>query len=529
MTQETPTEYANGDGPVDDSSSSLASVILIDRREDIAGICGRVDTAPTFAVVLHAPAGNRQLATELGVRRLQRHVEESGKVIAIATPNVALASRARQVGIPVARRPEHVRWDSGGRHVLRLPGRTLALPRLGRYLQAVVILGFALVFVVLALTMAPSATVTAYPPTETLSKTVQITASPDRDAIDFNKLIVPARKVSAVQTLTLAIKTTGTVPVGTQPAKVGVSITNPGSEDITLPKDTVLLAGPEFLPFGLDADTVVPAGKTVTQAATARNAGTAGNVPANTVTGWLDEKYRGLKLTNPEPAAGGADESRPAVDSRDLANIRQMAQNLQNSDAIKQTLITERPHDAIFLRTAQTDVDFTDPETAVGSPADMLLMKVDVKVTALAVLEGTLDEITRHELRLDQGAGEFIPGSVRAIETGARQIDAQTNTIKTELRLQGEFARNVTRDTVRDAVKGKSTGSAKSTLAGQYGIQDSQVSVSPGWMPWLPRFGFRIAVDLRSHAAENANTAVDTTPNAAIPSPAPTPSATAGP
>ncbi|HQW51981.1 MAG TPA: hypothetical protein PL082_07985, partial [Tepidiformaceae bacterium] len=84
-------------------SESLASVVLVERSEDIAAICGRVDTAPTWAVVIHAPDGNRQLSTELGMRRLVRHGEESGKVVAIATRSSGLASRARQVGIPVSR------------------------------------------------------------------------------------------------------------------------------------------------------------------------------------------------------------------------------------------------------------------------------------------------------------------------------------------------------------------------------------------------------------------------------------------
>ena len=72
MTQDENTGDQAG-GP---DSSSLASVVLIDRREDIAAICGRVDIAPTYAVVIHAPDGNRQLSTELGMRRLKSRLGE---------------------------------------------------------------------------------------------------------------------------------------------------------------------------------------------------------------------------------------------------------------------------------------------------------------------------------------------------------------------------------------------------------------------------------------------------------------------
>ncbi|MCC7089117.1 MAG: hypothetical protein IT295_08180, partial [Dehalococcoidia bacterium] len=43
--------YEGDERPVE----SLASVVLVERSEDIAAICGRVDGAPTWAVVIHAP------------------------------------------------------------------------------------------------------------------------------------------------------------------------------------------------------------------------------------------------------------------------------------------------------------------------------------------------------------------------------------------------------------------------------------------------------------------------------------------
>ena len=166
-------------------TDGLASVVVIDKREDVAAICGRVDGSPTYAVVIHAPAGNRPLSTELGMRRLQRHAEDSGRVVAIATTNTALASRARQVGVPVARRPDHVRWDSGGKRVVRLFGRSVVAPSVGGYVVFVLAAFFALAFAALALTMAPTATIVATPPVETIEKVVTISASADSAKVDL--------------------------------------------------------------------------------------------------------------------------------------------------------------------------------------------------------------------------------------------------------------------------------------------------------------------------------------------------------
>jgi hypothetical protein len=147
---------------------------------------------------------------------------------------------------------------------------------------------------------------------------------------------------------------------------------------------------------------------------------------------------------------------------------------------------------------------------------------VRVTVSATAVLSATLDEIARQVLQRGQGVGEFIPGSVVARETGSSELDEDDGSVKTRIELRGDFARGLTRDSIKGAVKGKSESEARSTLQSRYGIEHSDVSVSPGWAPWLPRFDFRIDVQLRSPAAE-VTPAADVTPANAQPAASATP------
>lgn len=503
---------AGADGPEFDDATSggdtsgLASVVQIDRSEEIAAVCGRIDTAPTFAVVVHAPKGNRRLATELGIRRLQRHAEESGKVIAIATGSGALANRARQAGIPVARKPEHVRWDAGGRTTIRMLGHTLVTPALGRYAQGSLVLILTLLFLGLAATLAPAGKVVAFPPAEEVVRVVTITASLDRDSIDLESLAVPARQVSAEQAITLAVRTTGVVPVATKAATAVVSMTNASGKEVLVPAGAELLADPGGISFELGADTVVPAGATVTQGATARVPGVQGNVPAGAIRRWKDTRYQALTVTNAEVAAGGAAEPMPAVDARDIASIHALAEDLGRSEAIRRIVLSARPRDAVFLGTAEASVEPGEPSALAGAPADMITLDVKVTVTALAVLQGTLEDLARRLLTAERPELEFIPGSATAVETGARRVDPESGSIRTDVEVRGLFAKGVSRSMVRSAVQGKSEADAKSTLARRYGIDDAEVDVSPGWAPWLPRFGFRIDVEFRSRPpAEKSN------------------------
>lgn len=494
------------------SGDELASVVLVEKAEDLAAVCGRVDAAPTWAVVLHAPEGNRQLSTELGMRRLIHHAGEAGKVIAIATRSSALASRARELNVPVSRKPQQVRWDSGGRHVVRLGRLNMAPPSIGRYVQVAVIAGVAFLGLFLLFALAPSATVKAYPPTETVSEVITVTASESRTAIDLESLGVPATRVSGEQKYTLALKASGTAQVGVLPAKVRVTISNATAAAVLVASGSVVLAAPDFQPFVLDEDVTVPAGGSADAGATAQKPGVAGNVPAAAISGWQAERYRFLKVTNASPAAGGTSEPRQAVDPKDILELQSLAKALESSAAVKQGLVQARPHDAIFLGTAESKVEYGESRPAVGTPADIVLLDVTVKLSALAVVESTLEELARSVLASHASDGEFIPGTVRAIETGARQIDTESGEIRTELRIQGELARGVSSAALKNAIKGKSESAARSTLAERYGIQDADVRVS-SWAPRVPRFSFRIDVGLA--AREPAVTPGDSLSNGA--------------
>ncbi len=500
----------------DDYGEDLASVVRVGRDEDVAAICGRIDTSPTYAVVVHAPRGNRSLSTELGMRRLHRHAEEAGKMVAIASGSVALTSRARQAGIPSARRPDQIRWDAGGHRVFRFFGASIRLPSIGKYLQYVFLIAVVVGLGFGALAIGPSAKIIAYPPTETLERLVSVTASSSQEKLDSELLIVPSSSVSARSSLTLALKTTGKVNAPVRSSRVALTIANPSSADVVVPAGTILATSVEGITFALDLDTTIATKATATANATALQRGTTTNVVAGAVKTFQDERFKSLTVTNQAVASGGANEERQAVDAADIVSIRALANELEKSDTVRQALIRERPRDTVFLKTAETSVELREPSPPAGTEATILTMEIFVTVTAQAILADTLDGLARAVLITDQGSGTFIPGTVTAVETGASQVDAAKRTVRTQLRLRGEFARNVSPAIISSAVKGKSEGDVRSTLAERYGIQDSELKLTPGWSPRFPRATFRISVELKNRQAEQAGEA--TPPNAVTPS-----------
>lgn len=491
----------------DELEEDVVSVVSVDKSDEVAIVCGRVDSATSPWVVIHAARGNRALSTELGMRRLRRHAEESGRLVAIATRSPSLAGRARSVGIAVASRPEYVRWDAPGRTVIRVAGRSIAFPALGRFFQFAVLLGgaFALAYILIA--VAPSAHVVAYPETDLLTETIAITAPRNVEQADLDTLTVPATDVSASTVLTLALPVTGSAPRGTEPAVVSLTATNTTAADVTVPAGSIALATDDVA-FATLEDATVPAGGVAPIPARSEELGALLNVGASTITRWQGEAFPGVTVTNPEPAAGGVSVSVPAVDPRDIVALRQLQAEVRESGAVRQILATERPHDAIFLDTAFVQGEEVDEPAAAGTPTDLLLVRYRLTITARAIDADTLERIARMVLR-DGDGGEFIPGSVTALQVPGTASVSEDDTLAASFEVAGLFARDITTEEVRDAVKGRSTESAKSTLQERYGIQEADVDLTPGFAPRLPRFGFRINVDFREPPTESAG---DTNP-----------------
>lgn len=425
---------SGGDGYGDDDvGDGLASVIAVDRADDIAAICGRLDSAPTYAVVVHAPRGNRQLATELGMRRLVRHAEESGRVMAVATRSSSLANRARQAGVPTSRRPENVRWDSGGHRVIGLGRWSFVSPSFGawfQYLSIIIVFG---VLGAVALAVGPSARVVVSSPTETVTKTVSIRAATQRTEVDVDGLRLPAREVTGIHRLTVALAATG-APVAGSTAKT--------------------------------------------------------------------------------------------VSAADVAAATALVEQMKTAETLKQVAQKARPFDAVIVRTVVVTVK---PPTipAVGTAADLLLFEVEIEVKATAIPQDVLEEVARKVLT-PPGGGEFVPGSVRAVEDGPTAIDDE-GVIIARLAISARFTTGLATGELKDAVKGKSEESAESILRERYGIEEPEVRLSPGWSPWLPRFAFRITVELRGTTDTVGTSSAPGTGTNATPTRTPTPGATASP
>jgi len=222
-------------------------------------------------------------------------------------------------------------------------------------------------------------------------------------------------------------------------------------------------------------------------------------------------------------------EERPGVAPADIAALQDLARRLGESDEWLRTLAGDRPGDAIFARTATVEISLGDPAPALGQPGPVVFAEVTVRITARAIPRHYLAPLLERSLGAPP-PGPLLAETIRAVETGRRQLDGPGSALTSEFRLSAAFSRATPGD-VRHLVKGKSEEDARSTLLERYGIQDADVALTPGFMPWLPRFDFRI--DVTFQVPEDEPAPPSPTPDAQrTPTPTPpgpTPTATPGP
>lgn len=175
---------------------------VIHREDTLTAIFGKLDAADSPRVALVAPRGNAELAKTLGMRRLRRYVDMTGKDVMLVTHSGAIRSRAREVGLAAVGNIRKVDFERYGRGGMRVGGVIVPLPGLGLFLR---LTAFALVVAGLSavvLLYLPKASVQVYPQLQSLTDTPDVTLT--ADAATGKPGEVPAHRRS--QTITRTVQ-----------------------------------------------------------------------------------------------------------------------------------------------------------------------------------------------------------------------------------------------------------------------------------------------------------------------------------
>ncbi len=188
----------------------------------------------------------------------------------------------------------------------------------------------------------------------------------------------------------------------------------------------------------------------------------------------------------------------PAVADADVKAAQDLANAALTDQAVQD--FQHRDGDAweYFPQTAKVDVQSVDPAQKTGAASPFLQVTYRGSVSMLAAKQSDLRALLLSNLRTKVPAGrQVIDSSERLTVEKSGPYDVPGDRLPLLLRLDAATASHVDMGKIEHALRGKSKRAAVEYAAKAIdGVHAPALKLSPGWMPWLPRFAGRVHVEL---------------------------------
>jgi len=482
--------------------------VLVRPDDDVATVLGRIDAAERMDVVVVVPRRARTMRQASAWVHVAAHARQRGLNVKVLAARGDVRAHAASSGLRAARtarglRDRHPGVEVGG---LRVPLPALSV---GRVVRLALLFAFASAALVVACYTVPSAEIVLVPVTSEVVERQTVRVNPLVLDPDVDLGVVPGATLRETVTTIVSTATTGIAELGDAFASVELRFDNAGETAIEVVAGTIVRddAGVEF---ALDEAVVVPPAGVASVAATAVDAGAAGNVEARTLfvlTGLADT----LSVRNPAAATGGTDLEVAAVAQEDVDRVASIARQVLERLGLSQ-LEAQVEGGRVFAQTVDVSIFAQTPLQQIGEPADVFLMEYTAIVTVLAVTERSARVFGEALIasRLDEGHA-LLPGAVSVDVTGP--ADLAGGQLRVELVATGQVAERVDPEAWGEQLTGVRPSAASARLeAGLELQQPPRISIRPGWLPWvwLPRRAERIDVVLEAPTPEG--TGLETAP-----------------
>lgn len=484
------------------------AAVYIAPDDDVPSICGKVDTASHQRVVLIAAKGNRSLTAMMGMPLLRRHADATGKEVFIVSRRRRLRTLARQEGLPAAATVKGLRLDARPAARPEIPlwgGQRLALPSYASIAKGMMLAGVGIAALVAALMLVPTATVVVYPATVDAAQEITIIASASASEIDLTGLIIPARRISTVMETNIAVPTSGMATVGDTRASGTVTFTNLSGRALLVPAGTPLSTATGVRFLTQQEVTLAAAEGSVGQAlVVAAVAGAVGNVAAGAINLVEGELQSVVQVTNAEPTQGGTDRQGRAVAQADLELLRTLAVKVL-TDRGAQALESQRQEaETLYEETISVDILDEQLSHALGEETDWVLLNARAEVIGLAVHANDVLTVVASVIAGSSGRNAYVlPETVTVEPVALQSFIRDEGEVWFTINASGKVAPSFDPEAVRREVAGRNKDDALLLLAQHYSPNaPPEVRTSPGLLPRLPQFGWRINIEAKAASGQ---------------------------
>ncbi|MBA2678205.1 MAG: baseplate J/gp47 family protein, partial [Ktedonobacteraceae bacterium] len=320
---------------------------------------------------------------------------------------------------------------------------------------------------------------------------------------------------------------TGSKMLGTAKSKGFVCFTNKSDASVEIPTGSIVSAS-NGVQFTTTADGVVLAHNTcindpLTFPIQAVKAGETGNVLAGSVTVIPDNsldtiaKYNkvatsGLKLSvnNSEDIKGGGMQPVPAITDKDLNNAKTDLSNQLKGDIDGWVRNLSKDGVAGNVTTDATLVDAPPKDSTLDSgttfPAEVAVRATVAFVSNSDIQRATLNQLNAEISKDKNFSGYAIAQDAKppvVLSQLKKQVNA--NSLQINLNATAQAIPNISKETVRNIVSGKTPGEARKLLLTNIrGTQDASIQVTPSFFPWVSWWPAHIDVIILPGSTSNS-------------------------
>jgi hypothetical protein len=309
-------------------------------------------------------------------------------------------------------------------------------------------------------------------------------------------------------------KATGVTTVGTVPANGIAYFTNNGQKAVVIATGTTIATKDNVL-FNTQAELFLQPNQTLPTNILAQSPGTSGNVPANSITvipassiSKLQQANPGaainLTVNNTDPTAHGGAGKASTVTDGDVNSVKNtldiqvdalvkgyLQKNVHEGDKQGNVVRVETPVVSPSVGSIASSGTFT--ETLKVHMTVLVVRAADLQAAAMAEMRNSLSKRSSSLALVPQQTVELKQLKNTPAKDGSSLVLSFTAV--------GQVAPQITEDTVRNLMSGKSIDYAQSVLNGKNGTPNvvrTQISVNLGFYQWMPFIPQHITVHFKT-------------------------------
>ncbi len=490
-------------------------VIALEPHDDVISLRDKMSWAKTERILLVVPRGTALRARTLDLQMLKRHADSVGAALGMVTRSEEMRLIAREMGIPVFKRlPNAMRaaWPDGP--VKHGPTRRHEPPDLSEMRReafpaeaawrdrygirlAFFSLGVLAILAVLVVFL-PTATIQISPATRTQSLDFTTNASLAYSGINLQGNL-PARQASLIVEETRSKASTGSTPFPDKRATGTVEFRNLTTSVLSIPLGTVVSSQDEP-PIRFEtteaAEVAAGFGKTADVPVQAVEPGSAGNLSADTLVAMQADLGTNLTVTNPGPTSGGTDRMTAIPTTADRKVLRAMLVDdllTECRSSIERTLSSG---DVLFPGAMAVSEVLTESYfPAEGQAGDTLTLTLKLQCQGQYAAAADISSLA--EMILGVGLPEGytpVPGGL-VVEAVSLPVTSADGITQWNVHAEALLAAQVDPQTVVQLSQGHRLDTAARRLTGSLPLNGTpEITLKPGWWPWLPLVPFNITV-----------------------------------